>query len=212
VLEEGADLAFCTDAGTPGISDPGPALVTAAWHRGTRVVPIPGPSAVSTVLSVTGWPADRYVFLGFAPRSGKARVAWLERIQGADCPVVCFEAGNRVDTLLVDLVDRCGPGREIVVGREMTKRYEEFSRGGVEEIRARIGGSALKGEVTVVVSGREADPLTGPASGAAGPPAEALARALIRAGMERSRIAKVIAEVYRLSRNESYRMAMEATE
>jgi 16S rRNA (cytidine1402-2'-O)-methyltransferase len=209
MLEAGSDLAFCTDAGTPGVSDPGPALVARALERGFRVVPIPGPSAVATALSVTGWPADRYVFMGFAPRKGGDRVTWLDRIRSSTEPVVCFEAGNRVGQLMTDLARVCGGDREVMIGREMTKRFEEFERGTAGDLDARLDGGAVRGEVTIVVgAGRRSDEPTEPK----GADPVALARALVRTGLERSRIARVLAEVMNLPRNESYRVAMEATE
>ncbi len=208
LLSEGSDLAFCSDAGTPGVSDPGPALVALARSHGMTVVPIPGPSAVHTALSATGWPADRYVFLGFPPRKGGAREDWLGRIKESPFPVVCFEAGNRIGQLVADVARICGGGREIMIGREMTKRFEELRLGRAEDLGATLQGDSLRGEVTLVVAGAPEGAVREPEPGLP----STLARALIRAGMERSRIAKVVAEVCGLSRNASYRVATEETE
>jgi 16S rRNA (cytidine1402-2'-O)-methyltransferase len=210
-LAAGVDLALCSDAGTPGVSDPGPALVRAAREAGFPVIPIPGPSAVATALSVTGWPADRYVFLGFPPRQGAARGAWLELIRTSSIPVVCFEAGNRVGRLLADLAGVCGD-RDALIGREMTKKFEQYQTGTVAQLSGRIGDAALTGEVTLVVSGRRgAAPDRDDDADQAGDRAADLARALIAAGVERSRAARVLAGYLGLPRNASYRLAMEVT-
>ncbi len=204
LLAGGADVALATDAGTPGVSDPGPGLVEAVLAAGFAVVPIPGPSAVGTALMASGMPADRYLFLGFGPRKGTEREAWLARIQTAEFSVVCFEAPGRLGELLTDLVAVCGPARLAFVGREMTKRFEEYRRGTLAELLARFEGVEIRGEVTVVVEGVaavEAAPDEGPA--------RLVARSLVQSGIERSRVAKAVADAFGLSRNESYRLAME---
>ncbi len=210
-LVEGTDLALCTDAGTPGVSDPGPALVAGARALGITVVPIPGPSAVATALSVTGWPADRYVFMGFPPRKGPGREAWLERIRSSPDPVVCFEAGNRAARLVADVARTCGANRGVMIGREMTKKFEEFQLGSAADLAATLGDGELRGETTIVVSGAAEGPEED-RSGGDRALAATMVRALLRSGVERSRIARVIGEVFELSRNESYRLAMEAAE
>ncbi len=204
LLAGGADVALATDAGTPGVSDPGPSLVAAVLAAGFVVVPIPGPSAVGTALMASGMPADRYLFLGFGPRKGAERDGWLARIQTAEFSVVCFEAPGRLGELLADLVAVCGPERPAFVGREMTKRFEEYRRGTLEELRLRFAGAEIRGEVTVVVAGAPSvDPV--PDEG----PARLIARSLVQSGIERSRVAKAVADAFGLSRNESYRLAME---
>lgn len=210
LLVAGSDLAFCSDAGTPGVSDPGPALVALARARGVTIIPIPGPSAVHAALAATGWPADRYVFLGFAPRKGGDREAWLVGIRDSPVPVVCFEAGNRTAALVSDIARICRPTRQIMIGREMTKRFEEFRLGSAGALATELEGVELKGEVTLVVE-RSPPPAEPPAPADRAGPA-ALAQALIRAGVERSRTARVVADVFGLSRNEGYRLAMEETE
>ena len=204
LLAGGADVALATDAGTPGVSDPGPALVGAVLAAGLSVVPVPGASAVATALMASGLPADRYLFLGFAPRKGVERDEWLARIQGAEFSVVCFEAPGRLNGLLGDLVATCGPDREAFVGREMTKRFEEYRRGRLGELRARFETAEVRGEVTLVIDGVVlAKPVIDEG------PARAVARSLVQSGIERSRVAKAVADAFGLSRNESYRVAME---
>ena len=204
LLAGGADVALATDAGTPGVSDPGPALVEAVLAAGFAVVPVPGASAVATALMASGVPADRYLFLGFAPRKGVDRDEWLARIQTAEDSVVCFEAPGRLGELLVDLVAGCGPDRVAFVGREMTKRFEEYRRGPLSELRARFEGAEIRGEVTLVIAGVvRAEPVVDEG------PARVVARSLVQSGIERSRVAKAVADAFGLSRNESYRLAME---
>ena len=203
-LRSGLDVALATDAGTPGISDPGPDLVARAREAGIPVVPIPGPSAVATALMASGLAADRYVFLGFAPRKGPERSAWLDRIRDERFTVVCFEAPGRSGELLADLADICGGGRRAVVGREMTKKFEEFRAGTLAELAGWAGTSEVRGEVTVVIEGAPpVERVTDPG------PAAAMAAALVAAGLERSRVAKAVGQVYGLSRNESYRLVAE---
>lgn len=204
VLLDGHDVAVTSDAGTPGVSDPGPLLVARARAAGCPVIPVPGPSAVSTALMAAGMPADRYVFMGFAPRRGGDRSEWLERIKTEPSPVVCFEAPGRCGALLRDLIAVCGPDRAAFVGREMTKRFEEYRAGTLAELEAWAGASNVRGEVTLVI---------GPGAEAAVVPDEGeaarVAAALIEAGVERSRAAKAVARAFGLSRNESYRLIAE---
>ena len=204
LLAGGSDVALATDAGTPGVSDPGPALVGAVLAAGYLVVPIPGASAVATALMASGLPADRYLFLGFAPRKGAERDEWLARIQAAEFTVVCFEAPGRLGDLLADLEAVCGSDRQAFVGREMTKRFEEYRRGTLAELLTRFGSAEIRGEVTVAIAGVvRSEPV------ADAGPARVIARSLVESGIERSRVAKAVADAFGLSRNESYRLAME---
>lgn len=150
----GRDVALVSDAGTPVISDPGAELVAHARQAGITVRPIPGVSAVTAALSASGLPADRYLFLGFPPRKGKERTAWLERVLAEPATVVCFEAPGRTGALLAELA-RQQPERRAVVAREITKLHEEFVAGTLEELAARYGDEAPRGEVTLVIAGRE---------------------------------------------------------
>lgn len=124
-LEAGESIALVSDAGTPGISDPGELLVRAARDHGIHVTPIPGPSAIMTALSVSGFAADEFVFMGFPPRSGSARKAWLERLAADPRTVVVFEAPHRITRTMVDLRIYLAE-RQILVHRELTKQHEEF--------------------------------------------------------------------------------------
>jgi len=203
-LTSGDDVAVATDAGTPGVSDPGPALVRLARAAGIPVVPIPGPSAVHAALSASGLEADRYAFFGFPPRSGSARTEWLDGVAASPVTVVCFEAPGRVATLLVDLAERTGPDRQAVVGRELTKKFEEIVAGTVAELAERLGTGEERGEFTLVIEGASR-----PADAGEDDLGPRLARALREAEVGGSAAARVISEVTGLSRNQSYRLAME---
>lgn len=205
ILREGRDVAVVTDAGTPGVSDPGADLVRAARSAGIRVVPIPGPSAVVTALSVSGLPADRYTFLGFIPRKGTARKRLLARAATEEWSVVFFEAPHRIGELLADLSEVCGGSRRASVARELTKLHEEIVHGTLDQLVAHWADAEPRGEFTVVLEGTgEAVQQAEPA-----PDAAALAAGFLAEGMSRKETARRLAEVTGLSRNDAYRMVME---
>lgn len=198
-LAAGEDVALCTDAGTPGVSDPGAALVAAAWEAGARVVPVPGPSAALGALSASGFPADRFLFAGFLPRKGGARAEALRALAVAGATVVLYEAGNRTAETLGDLAGALGD-REALVARELTKLHETILRGKLGELAAQLGGET-RGEVTIVVSGEGAAPA------AAEAPAEPLEAELARrlaAGEAPSAIARAVARARGLKRGDVY--------
>ena len=203
-LADGDDVALVTDAGTPGISDPGAALVAQVRAAGFSVVPLPGPSAVTTALSAAGLPADRYLFLGFLPRKGAERARLLARAGAEEWTTVLFESPGRLGALLADLVEVAGPGRRAVVARELTKLHEEVTAGTLAELAERYSGepAAVRGECTVVIAGRP--PSVEPANGdQAGPAAERL----LAAGISRKEIAGLLSEWFGLTRNDAYRVA-----
>jgi 16S rRNA (cytidine1402-2'-O)-methyltransferase len=154
-LVDGDAAALVTDAGMPGVSDPGAELVRAAARRGVRIVPVPGPSAVTAALAASGLAGGPFTFLAFLPRQGKKRRAALERIASSEEPVVCFEAPSRVSETLRDLA-ALAPEREAALCRELTKLHEEVIHATLGELAA-LEREWL-GEVTLVV--------------AAGPPAK----------------------------------------
>jgi len=137
------------------------------------VVPIPGPAAVVAALAASGFPADRFLFLGFLPKKGTSRAALLDRIAGEPWTSVCYEAPGRTVALLRDLAVRCGAGRPAAVARELTKLHEEVRRGTVEELIRYYEAHAPRGEVTVVVSGAVALAATRDRAGGAGTATEA---------------------------------------
>ena len=202
-LDKDLDVALVSDAGTPGVSDPGTELVARARARDIRVVPVPGPSAVATALSASGLPADRYLFLGFPPRKGTSRKALLETIATSPWTVVLYESPKRLGALLRDLAATVGGDREAVVGRELTKLHEEIVAGTLDELEARFAEASVRGEVTVVVAGqRQAPPQPDGAK-----VAEAAA-ALIAEGLPTKEIVRQLTENWGVSRNEGYRLVM----
>jgi 16S rRNA (cytidine1402-2'-O)-methyltransferase len=149
-LEHGQSVALVTDAGTPGISDPGFLLVKQAREAGVPVVPVPGPSAVVTALSAAGVPADRFVFDGFLPVKPGRRVHRLEALRALEMTVVCYESPHRVLGALEAIAQVFGD-REIVVAREMTKQFEEIVRGSAAALKARFEAGPVRGEFTLII-------------------------------------------------------------
>ena len=155
-LAAGETVALVTDAGMPGVSDPGVAAVHAARRAGAVIEPVPGPSAVTTALAVSGFVADRFVFEGFLPRKGTARRQRIEQIAREERTVVVFLATRRVATDLADLAAVCGPDRPVVVARELTKMHEELTWSTLQEAATRWAAEAARGEFTLVISGAPA--------------------------------------------------------
>jgi 16S rRNA (cytidine1402-2'-O)-methyltransferase len=182
-LEAGRDVALISDAGMPGVSDPGYRLVAACAAAGVPVEVVPGPSAVLAALVASGLPTDRFAFEGFLPRSGKARRERLAEIAADPRTVVLFESPRRTAGTLADLLEACGD-RGAAVCRELTKVHQEVLRGSLSELAAAVGGRDLKGEVTLVVEGAAAQPAVD-VDGAV-----ALARSLAAGGMRKREAAK----------------------
>jgi 16S rRNA (cytidine1402-2'-O)-methyltransferase len=155
-LEQGASIALVSEAGTPTISDPGYRLVQLAIARGLPVVPIPGPSAVITALTVSGLPTDRFVFEGFLPKKPGKRRKRLEALQREERTVIFYESPRRVRELLEALLQMWG-NRRIAVARELTKVFEEVVRGPILDVQAHFAQQPPLGEVTVVVEGAKRD-------------------------------------------------------
>ena len=147
---ESGDMAIVTDAGTPGISDPGAPLVQEAVAAGHNVVPLPGPSAVSTALSVTGWTFARFLFLGFLPRRHNDRISALKGVVEEPGPIVLYESPRRIAASLAD-ISEVFPDRQLVVCRELTKLYEEIFRGTASEAASHF--SDPRGEFVIVIEG-----------------------------------------------------------
>jgi 16S rRNA (cytidine1402-2'-O)-methyltransferase len=202
-LAAGEDLALCTDAGTPGVSDPGALLVAGAWEAGARVVPVPGPSAAVTALAASGFPADRFVFAGFLPRKGGGRaeaLAWLAR---AGTTAVLYEAGNRTVETLRDLAAALGD-RPALVARELTKLHEELLRGPLAALAEALAARGeVKGEVTLV--GGPGEPAAAAAlAEAPAEPLEAELRRRLDAGEPPSALAREVARARGLKRSDVY--------
>ena len=149
-LQEGRRIALVTDAGTPGISDPGFMLVRDARAAGAGVVPVPGPAAVVTALSAAGLPADRFVFDGFLPIKPGRRLKRLAALRELDTTLVLYESPHRILATLEAIGTVFGE-REIVVARELTKQFEEVVRAPAAAHRARLDAAGVRGEFTVVI-------------------------------------------------------------
>ena len=198
-LESGHDAAVVSDAGTPLVSDPGARVVDAALEAGHDVVPVPGPSAVLAALVGSGLPADRFAFLGFAPRKGRERRALLQRVARSHETTVLFEAPGRLHRLLTDLERACGSDRRVAVAREMTKLHEEFVRGTLAEARAHFGERAPRGELTLVV---DRSPEAEPDESAV----RERAAELLAAGTRPSEAVRELTARLGVSRNRAYRI------
>ena len=150
-------VALVSDAGMPGISDPGYELVVACVAAHLPVVPIPGPTAAMTALCVSGQPTDRFVFEGFLPLKGPGRTARLEAIQREERTIILYEAPHKLVKTLTDLRERLGEDRPLTLGRELTKRFEEFWHGTLDEALTYYHTQEPKGEFTVILQGAPQD-------------------------------------------------------
>lgn len=159
VLEGGRDVALVSDAGTPLISDPGYRLVAAARERGLKVVPVPGANAAICALSAAGLPSDRFLFLGFPPRTRSRRRAWLGEVVDEPGTLLLYESAKRVMETLQDLQAVMGDRRRLVMARELTKRFETFLVGCPSELVARLESEPEQrlGELVILVEGRRGD-------------------------------------------------------
>ena len=198
------DVALVSDAGTPLVSDPGAGLVRAAAERGSPVVALPGPSAVVAALATAGMPAGAFHFLGFPPRGIEARSETFAAYAHDPLTLVVFEAPHRLRATLAALRETLGD-REIVVCRELTKRYEEAFRGTLSAAAAHF--TVPRGEFVLVIAGGEPERAPAPDTAAA---SEALAR-LKAAGVSRKDASAQVEEAYGLSRREAYRIWLEAS-
>jgi len=157
-MQEGASVALVTDAGMPGISDPGYRLITLAIEQGVPVVPVPGASAFLTALIASGLPTDSFRFNGFLPAKRGERRAALEAVRDSPRTQVFYEAPHRIVETLQDVAEICGSARNVVVAREVTKLHEEFLRGRAAEVLETLKArESVKGEITLLIGKVEAD-------------------------------------------------------
>jgi len=204
-IEHGARIALVSDAGTPGISDPGAALVDACLEAGLRVEVLPGASAILTALVASGLPTHAFYFGGFLPRKAGERSRALESLGALDATLVFYESPGRTAATLAALAEAL-PGRQAAVARELTKLHEEWFRGTLAVAVAHFGERPPRGEVSVVVG-----PAEERAPDAAGLESEAraLARALLDGGSQPSAAAREVASRLALPRNTAYRIVQE---
>jgi 16S rRNA (cytidine1402-2'-O)-methyltransferase len=201
-LEEGAQVALVTDAGMPGISDPGYRLITLAIRHHIPVVPIPGPAAFLAALVASGLPTDSFRFSGFLPAKQGQRRELLESIKDSPRTQVFYEAPHRIREALQDVVSALGPDRPVVLAREVTKLHEEFFRGPAEEVLQQVKSRELKGEITLLIG--KADAGARPAAGA---PAvrERFNQLIAEEKLDEKAALKRVARELGLSRSEAYR-------
>lgn len=153
LLELQKDLLVVTDAGAPGISDPGYRLIRAALQSNVEIKVLPGPSAVTTALLLSGLPTDRFCFEGFPPRTQGARAKWFEELAQQERTIIFFEAPHRITECLIDAADAFGLDRSGAICREMSKNYEEVVRGSIAELISWAKSKEILGEITVVIAG-----------------------------------------------------------
>jgi 16S rRNA (cytidine1402-2'-O)-methyltransferase len=205
-LESGTDILLIADAGMPGVSDPGYRLVGAAAEAGLTVTVLPGPSAVTAALAVSGLPTDRFCFEGFPPRSAGARQRRFAELAAEPRTMVFFESRRRVAVTLGELAAAFGPDRQAVACRELTKTHEEIARGTLAELAGWAGRGVL-GEITLVVAGAPARARQRPgAPGWADSVAAAVAEVAAReaAGMPRKLAIAAVAADRGLPKREVY--------
>jgi len=152
ILKNGQDIALVSDAGMPGISDPGYVLVNLALKNNIKIIPIPGVSALITALVVSGLPTAKFIFEGFLPRKIKERKRYFKSIENEERTVIFYETPHRLKRALKDILEIWGD-RKIVVARELTKKYEEIIRGKLSRVLSEINAKDIKGEITLVVQG-----------------------------------------------------------
>ncbi|MGK7872617.1 MAG: 16S rRNA (cytidine(1402)-2'-O)-methyltransferase [Xenococcaceae cyanobacterium] len=207
-LGEGEAIALVTDAGMPGISDPGYELVKACIDAGVSVVPVPGVTAAVTALSAAGLPTDRFVFEGFLPTKSKQRSDRLNTLKWETRTLILYESPHRLRQTLTDLAGVLGEDRQIVLARELTKLHEEFWRGAVREaILLYQGDRQPKGEYTLVVAGapKAETPILSEDE------IKAELQKLLNQGMTRSQASRQLAQLTSLPRRQIYQLAFTVT-
>lgn len=199
-LKEGKSVAYASEAGTPLVADPGFQLARAAIAEGLTVLSAPGPSALLCALTVSGLPSDRFLFAGFAPPTKAARQKFLHELAGVQATLVLYESPKRINQMLADLVQCLGGERYAAVCRELTKRFEEVSRGTLAELAEQFAARDVKGEIVVLVDRAAERVADGLEVGAA------LEKAMQNMSMKDA--AAAVAEAFGLPRREVYQMAL----
>ncbi len=207
-LKEGCRIALVSDAGTPLLSDPGFRLVQEAVHASLPVIPVPGPSALTAILSAGGLPTDSFAFEGFLTVKKAARRKRLTGLREESRTLVFYEVPHRVEESLQDIFEVMGD-REVVVGRELTKMHEEILRGRVSEVLSHRGPREWRGEITLVIAGagRDPDAQKGGDRDRGGEIRSEIQR-LRAQGMRVKEIAEILGEKYSTSKREIYQLAL----
>ena len=199
-IKQGKKVALVSDAGMPGISDPGQELVRAAASENIKVEVIPGASALISALSVSGLKTDRFAFEGFLPAKPSSRKKFLQSLANEERTIVLYEAPHRMLRTLEDIKEHFGD-RQICVARELTKKFEEISRGKITEMIKKFSSVRPRGEFVIVIEGDKAiekvkvDP-------------ELLVKDLVASGVSKSNAVKIVAKRLRVRKNELYRMTL----
>ena len=204
-LKSGATVLVVSDAGMPTISDPGFRLMRDAIAEGIEVSVIPGPSAVTTSVALSGLPTDRFSFEGFPPRTAGARIATFEKLRFEERTMVFFEAPHRLADSLVDAVTVFGADRLGAICREMTKRYEETIRGNLGELSAWASTNEILGEITLVIAGAATDSVSLTAADMVG-----RVREFEAAGMDRKSAIATVAEEFGIAKRLVYAAVVDA--
>lgn len=209
----GEVVAYCSDAGMPGVSDPGLRLVAAAHEAGVPVEVLPGASAAACAYVASGTVCPRFYFGGFFPRKAGEQRAVLEELRGLDAALVFYESPNRLVTALAAIAEVL-PWREVAVCRELTKLHEEVARGTAVELRALFGARAeepggIRGEIALVIDAPGEDETAADAAEAAAS-AEARAVELAAEGLRTKEVARRLAAEFGIARNDAYELAMAA--
>lgn len=199
----GKDIALVTDAGMPGISDPGSELVKACADANINIIPIPGACACIVGISASGLPTDRFVFEGFLPAKGQERQQSLEALQIESRTIILYESPHRLRQTLQDLANVLGSDRQIVLARELTKMHEEFWRGSVESAIELYTNNEPKGEFTLILGGiQTAAPVFSEDA------IKAELQTLIKEGISRSQASRQLAQQTSLPRRQIYQLAL----
>lgn len=202
-MTEGKSVAYASEAGTPLVADPGFQLGRATIAAGLPVRTAPGPSAVLAALTVSGLPSDRFLFAGFAPSAQAARLRFLQDLAPQQATVILYESPKRIKDLLVDLAQTFGEHRQMVICRELTKRFEEVLRGTVADLSAELDGREVKGEIVVLLD-----------RAAEAPAEEADIDAALRQALSQHRVkdaASLVAEALGLPKRDVYQRALKLT-
>ncbi|WP_341736370.1 16S rRNA (cytidine(1402)-2'-O)-methyltransferase [Microcoleus sp. CAWBG640] len=199
----GKDIALVTDAGMPGISDPGSELVKACADANINIIPIPGACACIVGISASGLPTDRFVFEGFLPAKGQERQQSLEALQIESRTIILYESPHRLRQTLQDLANVLGSDRQIVLARELTKMHEEFWRGSIESAIELYTNNEPKGEFTLIIGGLQtAAPVFSEDA------IKAELQTLISEGISRSQASRQLAQQTSLPRRQIYQLAL----
>jgi 16S rRNA (cytidine1402-2'-O)-methyltransferase len=201
-LEEGAEVALVTDAGMPGISDPGYRLTALAIRHHISVIPIPGPAAFLAALVASGLPTDSFRFSGFMPAKQGQRRELLESVKDSPRTQVFYEAPHRIREALEDVVVALGPDRPVVLAREVTKLHEEFLRGRAEEVLTSVKSRELKGEITLLIGKAEAGARPGSGTSAV---RQRFDQLMAQEQLDEKAVLKKVAKELGLSRSQAYR-------